>query len=274
MTWILPLATMAPKGDIMSIGDDLLRSILLTPEDDLPRLVYADWLEEQGETERAEFIRVQCELAQPFKADWVPTANDLLKYSADQIRNLFDLNNWRPAKRQEALRRRERELLRKHGMEWFKCPTRPGGTIHAPGVPSVTWILGESQEPLCIRRGFVEVVTCSLRDWCGGGCGFCRQGRALGYDGEWNMPCIDCHGTGRGHGPAIVAVQPIMELWISDAHAIHNPALYPICDVPYEGRMIDYQKSIGKRGISWARDEAFKEAPPPPPSPKEHHDAP
>jgi uncharacterized protein (TIGR02996 family) len=41
----------------------LLNAILATPEDDLPRLVYADWLEERDRPERAEFIRVQCELA-------------------------------------------------------------------------------------------------------------------------------------------------------------------------------------------------------------------
>jgi uncharacterized protein (TIGR02996 family) len=33
------------------------------PDDDLPRLVAADWLEEQGEAELAEFVRVQVELA-------------------------------------------------------------------------------------------------------------------------------------------------------------------------------------------------------------------
>jgi uncharacterized protein (TIGR02996 family) len=41
----------------------LLNAILAAPEDDLPRLVYADWLEEHDRVERAEFIRVECELA-------------------------------------------------------------------------------------------------------------------------------------------------------------------------------------------------------------------
>lgn len=41
----------------------LLRAILLDPADDTARLVYADWLEENGEAARAEFIRVQCQLA-------------------------------------------------------------------------------------------------------------------------------------------------------------------------------------------------------------------
>lgn len=42
---------------------DLLRAVLVDPFDDLPRLVYADWLDEHGDGERAEFIRVQIELA-------------------------------------------------------------------------------------------------------------------------------------------------------------------------------------------------------------------
>jgi uncharacterized protein (TIGR02996 family) len=32
------------------------------PEDDSPRLIYADWLDENGQPERAEFIRLQCAL--------------------------------------------------------------------------------------------------------------------------------------------------------------------------------------------------------------------
>lgn len=52
---------------------------------DAPRLVYADWLEEHGDAPRAEFIRVQCELAT------APTPE---------------------------LRRRERELLDAHRREW------------------------------------------------------------------------------------------------------------------------------------------------------------
>ena len=39
------------------------KSIRANPEDDLPRLVYADWLDEHGQADRAEFIRVQCGLA-------------------------------------------------------------------------------------------------------------------------------------------------------------------------------------------------------------------
>src|SRR5437763_1336214 len=39
-----------------------LRMIAAAPDDDAPRLVYADWLEEHGDP-RGAFIRVQCALA-------------------------------------------------------------------------------------------------------------------------------------------------------------------------------------------------------------------
>lgn len=43
----------------MNDGDALLRAILAHPDEDTPRLMYADWLDENGQPERAEFIRLQ-----------------------------------------------------------------------------------------------------------------------------------------------------------------------------------------------------------------------
>jgi uncharacterized protein (TIGR02996 family) len=40
-----------------------LQDILEHPDDDAPRLIYADWLDDHGDADRAEFIRVQVELA-------------------------------------------------------------------------------------------------------------------------------------------------------------------------------------------------------------------
>ena len=40
-----------------------LRTILADPDDDAPRLIYADWLDENGDSDRAEFIRLQVRLA-------------------------------------------------------------------------------------------------------------------------------------------------------------------------------------------------------------------
>jgi uncharacterized protein (TIGR02996 family) len=47
----------------MTQDDAFLQAIRETPFDDAPRLIYADWLEEYGQADRAEFIRVQCQLA-------------------------------------------------------------------------------------------------------------------------------------------------------------------------------------------------------------------
>ena len=46
----------------MSVDVELLRAIVGNPDDLAPRLVYADWLEERGELDRATCIRVGCEL--------------------------------------------------------------------------------------------------------------------------------------------------------------------------------------------------------------------
>ncbi len=76
----------------MSDEKGLLDDICTHPDDDAPRLVYADWLEEHGRPERAEFIRVQLALAGP-EAD---------------------------GPRRGELRRRERELLEAHADEWLR----------------------------------------------------------------------------------------------------------------------------------------------------------
>jgi uncharacterized protein (TIGR02996 family) len=41
-----------------------LEAVLANPDDDAPRLIFADWLEERGQAARAEFIRLQIRLAQ------------------------------------------------------------------------------------------------------------------------------------------------------------------------------------------------------------------
>jgi uncharacterized protein (TIGR02996 family) len=67
-----------------------MQAIIEAPDDDAPRLVYADWLDDQGEAERADFIRVQIELARLPQGD----------------------------PRRPELEARERALLREHEREW------------------------------------------------------------------------------------------------------------------------------------------------------------
>jgi uncharacterized protein (TIGR02996 family) len=68
-----------------------LEAIVAEPQDDATRLVFADWLEEQGDADRAAFIRAQVERARLAEDD----------------------------PRQEDLAGREGELLARRGAEWL-----------------------------------------------------------------------------------------------------------------------------------------------------------
>jgi uncharacterized protein (TIGR02996 family) len=68
--------------------DGLLADILEHPEDDTPRLILADWLEEHGESERAAFIRYWLQHPRKTLRDivagkeswWDPAGDDRLRY--------------------------------------------------------------------------------------------------------------------------------------------------------------------------------------------------
>lgn len=53
----------------MSDGDALLAACVAAPADDAPRLIYADWLEESGEPERAAYVRAAVALARTTDID-------------------------------------------------------------------------------------------------------------------------------------------------------------------------------------------------------------
>jgi uncharacterized protein (TIGR02996 family) len=60
-----------------------LRQIINDPADEHHRLVYADWLEERGECDRAEFLRLECDLAR-----LEPTTPDYLR-SNERFHELY-----------------------------------------------------------------------------------------------------------------------------------------------------------------------------------------
>jgi uncharacterized protein (TIGR02996 family) len=70
----------------------LFQTILDHPDDDAPRLVYADWLEEHGQPARAEFIRLQIEVAQLENGE--PQRTNLEVRAAQLLRAHVD--DWRP----------------------------------------------------------------------------------------------------------------------------------------------------------------------------------
>lgn len=106
----------------MTNGEALLASILAAPDEDTPRLVYADWLDENDQSAYAEFIRAQIELAH--------MAHEPQRHVNERTIGLLV---------------REKILLATHGESWL-APLRESGVIER--------YVAHGQ----FRRGFVEVV--------------------------------------------------------------------------------------------------------------------
>ena len=126
----------------MTDRDAFLCAIREAPDDDAPRLVYADWLDECKEPARAELIRVQCELAR------LGTGTS----GTDAER-----------KRQERCRRREKELLADG--DWFTFDTlyiRPVTTAKDETNRSLV----DQGEPVgLVTRGFLAALYIEAADW-------------------------------------------------------------------------------------------------------------
>lgn len=125
----------------------LLAGILARPDDDTPRLVYADWLDEHEQHERAEFIRVQCELARL-----------LARVEQAGFSNVRHTGG--------PLHARERELLADadRRREWARVPWGKGGKGDALCPPSNDALPQPDVVPH-FRRGFVERVEVPALSW-------------------------------------------------------------------------------------------------------------
>lgn len=181
----------------LSEREAFVRAIIAAPDDDLPRLVFADWLDEHGEGELAEFIRVQCRLAHPF-ASCTPRCSHEYGHLLPCEFGLRD-----------GLRRRERELLIANMADWLlPSPTRfPVVTEsidqHGWGLREKTG-LGHEYLPVRFRRGFVDEVHGRLKVLIGGECELCA-GTGMGRH-KLDI-CPDCSGTGRTLGILAAALK-------------------------------------------------------------------
>jgi uncharacterized protein (TIGR02996 family) len=112
--------------------EEFVPGILAEPDDDTPRLIYADWLEERGDP-RGEFIRVQCEMAALLKpqAPWPGMYGDAHLAPRERVRSRRELPRYRK------LFSRQLELMLAHSKRWV-----------AP--------LGSAITGVRFERGFVE----------------------------------------------------------------------------------------------------------------------
>jgi uncharacterized protein (TIGR02996 family) len=118
----------------MNEREALLASVCQHPDEDTPRLVFADWLQEHGDETRAEFVRVQCEIAR------LP---DGKKMQTRQVR--------------------EKELLDAHRDEW-SAPLKPSFAYYYGGIYAHHYA-----PPVVFRRGFVETIAMDVGTFAGRG---------------------------------------------------------------------------------------------------------
>lgn len=164
----------------MTDREAFMSRIIDSPDDDAPRLVFADWLDEHGEPERAEFIRVQIRLAN-LKPTYQVVAygynpDDRRVFRDESIEGvLTQVQQYRrqhpgnssqtgveciPHGSEFLLRKRERELLKAGHAAWM------------PVVTGFSFIPRASNEPLqenhvLYRRGFPAYVKLSWKKWLG-----------------------------------------------------------------------------------------------------------
>jgi uncharacterized protein (TIGR02996 family) len=195
----------------MTDGDRLLRRILECPEDDAPRLIYSDWLEEQGEDERARFIRFQIKVARWNCTFAQTTEQPGWKHNCGTDDKGFWLC--------QPIRSKCREMFEKHKCEWF------GESL------AILYMEDEGEDAdgqyeglnkAFIGRGFVSSVSLTCEAFVGGPCPRCN-GSGLSereYHGvvDNDGGCGRCGGTGRIEGVARELFQrhPIVDVKLVD----------------------------------------------------------
>jgi uncharacterized protein (TIGR02996 family) len=123
----------------MSQERDLLRTIAREPDDDVVRLVYADWLDEQGRADRAALIRAQVRLSEIRRnippLDEEPFAHH---FGLSRGEGIWHCPGDSPERRDMAFR--SRRLLDVHEEEWLEP---------FPALLRHEWIWS---------RGFIEAI--------------------------------------------------------------------------------------------------------------------
>lgn len=147
----------------MGERDALLRAVLADPANDLPRLVYADWLDEKGsgyDHVTAEFIRVQCELAR------IGVAGDPIADARSKVRDLAF---------------RERALWQEYGDGGHVI--RPPGMIPFRKLHGVSWRTAQSTavSQAEYRRGFIAEIRLPMASLMGSECERCSGSGRVRY---------------------------------------------------------------------------------------------
>lgn len=219
-------------SEVISTGDVILSDIIASPGDDGLRLIFADWLEDAGDPDRAAFIRVQVELQRFSHAENVRTGE-------------YDARDGVDAAWAEAFRLHDEEMrllwgrhpsgsanwgawcwAESRGEDGEPCPAsgRGGMTVTPHGSPGlrgestgVTIPTDAGDIGQVFRRGLVARVRCPLAAWL-------------------------------LHGPALAASQPLTRVELSDRRPAQGGA---------GGRWVWFHEDV-QAGLGAARDMTIR----------------
>ncbi len=196
----------------------LLAAVRAAPDDDLPRLVLADWLEERGEAEsRVELIRVQCDPLYTLPCEQVEYPLDgvegLESYSDIEVRCLCYHDGRTPPQEQWCPQCRARH----RAMQIIEAGDDEN-TRHVPHP-----FTGDGWTGYVVKtydRGFVHTVRGPLVSLIGGDCEPCGRGWLTRHADGRPHDCPACHGTGRTPGVLreLVRREPVTTVTLSDIH--------------------------------------------------------
>lgn len=136
----------------------LLRAILENPQEDSLRLIYADWLEERGHGERANFIRLQMKIASYGEHYELGYDYDMIySLSEEDVSRIISYADL-PGKETPThetleytkLKEQERKILERYEQDW---------------TPSFLSPFLVAADCLRWRRGFVDQITLSVADF-------------------------------------------------------------------------------------------------------------
>jgi uncharacterized protein (TIGR02996 family) len=166
----------------MTPDEAFIQAIREQPDDDAPRLIYADWLEEHGQLDRAEFIRACCEAARLPRSDprrmplW-RRARQLLECHweewAGPLRRAVGLrwdrlgNQWlKPGFHGEALNYFQRGFVEQLCAEAFTVIARPNAfAALAPLRHLGLWDAGSRMSALAATPYLAQVETLTFQDY-------------------------------------------------------------------------------------------------------------
>lgn len=151
-----------------TVAENFIADIIAHREDDTPRLIYADWLDDHGQADRAEFIRVQIEVErlrnqrrQLHGPEGVERIRKLVRPFPDQSPQHPDcIEDHRLCREINKHLSREHELLHSsNGRGGFNCWDWIGNATEV--VPDGD----EWAKYVYLSRGFVSKITCTADDW-------------------------------------------------------------------------------------------------------------